>query len=187
MQANRGTGAPAPANPLPFPFSEPFTERVTAPVWAAPASPHDRQVAALTGIPDQPPPSEAGTQVADSVVARIAAAAALEVPGVHMLTSPRRDPVVRLLRRMNGSGHQDLPGVRVKVGREDVGISVTLCVLFGVSIPRVVDAVRANVTGKVQTLTGLAVRGVAIEVTDLHDPEAAVPPVAAAPPSEPNR
>lgn len=147
------------------------------PAHVPPQPEHGPTVAPTSATDGRPARFEADTHVADSVVAHIAAAAARDIPGVHALVPERpSDPVLRLLRRLNGSRRVETPGVRVQVGRDDVLIRLSLAVQFGVSIPQVVDAVRANVTSRVQILTGLRVRGVKIEVVDLHFPESVTLP-----------
>ena len=112
------------------------------------------------------------TTVADSVVAQVAAIAARNVPGVHELVSRGSgDALMRFFQRLNNPDKPDLPGVTVKVGRQDVVICLTMTVDYGVSIPLVVDAVRRNVMDSVQTMTGLTVKAVKIDVLGLHFPE----------------
>ena len=120
-------------------------------------------------------PAAAGageTTVADSVVAQVAATAAQAIPGVHALV-PRGggDPLIRLFRRIAGSDRSEIPGVIVKSGARDVAVTLTMTVDYGASIPQVVDAVRTGVTHNIQSLTGLAVREVTIEVVSLHLPD----------------
>lgn len=112
------------------------------------------------------------TTVADGVVAQVAATAARAVSGVHGLV-PRSggDPLIRLFRRIAGSDRTEIPGVIVKSGPRDVVITLTMTVDYGASIPQVVDAVRASVTHNIQSLTGLTVREVTIEVVSLHLPD----------------
>jgi uncharacterized alkaline shock family protein YloU len=158
----------------------PATEQVTLPARTA-AQPEAQQTLVMRQ-PASPAPSPAPwpepevaatsageTVVADGVVAHVAATAARAVAGVHELV-PRRsgDPVLRLLRRVFGSNTTEIPGVTVKAGRRDVTIILTMTVEFGASIPQVVDTVRTAVTDRVQSLTGLAVREVTIEVVGLY-------------------
>jgi len=50
----------------------------------------------------------------------------------------------------------------------DLGMSVD----YGENIPQVADAVRNNVIGRIQAMTGLIVKEVNIDVTDLYFPSA---------------
>jgi uncharacterized alkaline shock family protein YloU len=46
-----------------------------------------------------------------------------------------------------------------------------MSVRYGVSIPQIADAVRQNIVGRVQSMTGLVVKEVNIEVSDIVLPE----------------
>jgi len=50
-----------------------------------------------------------------------------------------------------------------------------LTVDYGVSIPQVAAAVRRNIINRLQAMTGLVVKEVNIEVTDLYFPEEVAP------------
>lgn len=124
--------------------------------------------------PARPPATDAGgtVTVADRVVEEIVGWSAREVVGVAALVPPSRDPVLAWLRRMTGR-ESGIPGVQVAVGRGDVAITLTIIVVYGASIPQVVDSLRRYVTARVETLTGLTVREVRIAVAGLTDPVAA--------------
>ena len=108
--------------------------------------------------------------VADRVVATIVRHAAREIAGVHELVRQEsKDIVVRFLQRLVRTTGQS-PGVRVRVSGHDVTITLTLAVIYGVSIPEVVAAVRRAVVEQVESLTGLRVRDVTVEVVDVHLP-----------------
>jgi uncharacterized alkaline shock family protein YloU len=109
-----------------------------------------------------PAPGEPGrTWIADQIVAKIASAAAREVEGVEDLRggSIRRGWTRSSDRRQSGAG------VRIENGQ--AAIDLRLVVRDGIAIPEVVDAVRAQVTERVQFGTGLAVSQVDIGVVDV--------------------
>ena len=58
--------------------------------------------------------------------------------------------------------------VDVVVGEIEAAVDLGMSVDYGVSIPDVADAVRRNIMGRVQTMTGLIVKEVNIDVTDLY-------------------
>jgi uncharacterized alkaline shock family protein YloU len=124
------------------------------------------------------PAAEPGaTWIADQIVAKIAAAAARDVDGVEGLRGGRiRRGWVRASDRRRGSA-----GVRIRHGRAE--IDLRLVVRHGVAIPAVVDAVRAQVTERVEFGTGLAVSRVDIGVVDVVAPEPE-PPAEAEPAPE---
>jgi len=111
------------------------------------------------------------TIIADAVVAKIAALAAQEVPGVHALVDQGVGSMIAgLAQRVVGAdirGH----GVNVEVGQRETAVDLALTLDYGVNIAQVTDAVRKNVLNRVQAMTGLAVKEVNIDVTDLHFPE----------------
>ena len=121
-----------------------------------------------------PAPGEPGrTWIADQIVAKIASAAAREVEGVEDLRggSIRRGWTRSSDRRQSGAG------VRIENGQ--AAIDLRLVVRDGIAIPEVVDAVRAQVTERVQFGTGLAVSQVDIGVVDVvpaSEPEADAQP-----------
>lgn len=145
-----------------------------------PNSPSDWQTApttrteSITPLQSPAPRKDAdrGTvTVADRVVAEIVGRSVGEVVGVAALVPPARDPLLAWLRRMAGRD-TGIPGVQVAVGRGEVVITLTIIVAYGASIPQVVDSLRRYVTARVETLTGLAVRDIRIEVAGLTDPDA---------------
>jgi uncharacterized alkaline shock family protein YloU len=133
------------------------------------------------GYPEQRPPDRGDTWIADSIVAKVAAAAAREVPGVAGL---RGSALRRGWRGVVGKGAPDA-GVRVSDGT--AAIQLHLIVHDGVSIPGVVDAVRERVTQRVEFTTGFRVTKVDVGVVDVITPESApaapAPGTGAAPPA----
>jgi len=110
------------------------------------------------------------TTIADTVVAKIAAIAAREIPGVHELVPhSAASAIAGLTQRVTGDVRT--AGVRVDIGEQEAVIDVRMVVEYGISIPQVAEAVRRNIMNRIQGLTGLSVREVNIEVTDLFFPE----------------
>ncbi len=60
--------------------------------------------------------------------------------------------------------------VDVVVGEIEAAVDLGMSVDYGVNIPQVADAVRSNIVGRVQAMTGLIVKEVNIDVTDLYFP-----------------
>ena len=48
---------------------------------------------------------------------------------------------------------------------------MNIVVEYGAKIPQVVAALRKNISTKVQTLTGLTVKAINVEISDVHFPE----------------
>jgi uncharacterized alkaline shock family protein YloU len=122
--------------------------------------------------PDEPAAgrSELGTIViAESVVAKLAAQAALEVPDAGA-AAPRL-----LGRSLSGAGSlgvrqtslSALPKVSAKVDNSIALVRLEISVRWPASVPAVTAAVREQVRSRLVALTGLNVAEVTIRVTDL--------------------
>lgn len=98
--------------------------------------------------------------IADEVIAIIAGMAASEVEGVKGMVGNLAGDIVELLGRKNLS-----KGVDVEVGEGKVTLTLALVVTFGSSIVDVSAAVSERVKSAVETMTGLEVESVNINVT----------------------
>lgn len=108
------------------------------------------------------------TIIADSVVAKIAGLAAREVEGVHSLVSTGLgQAVVGLARAVTRQQSRDT-GILVEVGEREAAVDVRICAEYGVNIPAVAAAVRNNIIGRVESMTGLLVKEVNVGVVDLY-------------------
>ena len=123
-----------------------------------------------SGSQGSPLKSEAGsTTISNTVVSQIAGIAAQEVEEAQMGGG---GAVGGLLQSVTGgSGNNFSRGVTVEVGEEETAIDLTLTVAYGQSIPRVSQAVRDNVINRVESLTGLRVNEVNIQVSDVQVPQ----------------
>jgi uncharacterized alkaline shock family protein YloU len=111
------------------------------------------------------------TTIADGVVAKIAGIAAREVAGVHELTAQGAGGLISgLAARVTGSDAQS-QGVSVEVGEREAAVDLGMTAAYGVSIPQVAEAVRRNIMTRIEAMTGLVVKEVNINVTDLFFPE----------------
>jgi uncharacterized alkaline shock family protein YloU len=109
------------------------------------------------------------TSIADAVVTKVAGLAAREVPGVHDLGGGAARAVGSVSQRV-GLGDQRSQGVAVEVGQREAAVDLTLVIDYGESIPQVAEAVREQVTKRVEGITGLSVTEVNIGVNDLYFP-----------------
>lgn len=113
------------------------------------------------------------TSIADSVVQKIAGIAAREVDGVHDLGGGATRTFGSIRQRMPGtSGPNITQGVSVEVGERQAAVDLDIVVEYGVSIADLAQAVRRNVIGAVERMTGLQVTEVNIAVDDIHLPDA---------------
>jgi uncharacterized alkaline shock family protein YloU len=116
------------------------------------------------------------TSIADVVVAKIASIAAREIPGVHELVGQGMGGAVSGLAQRTGlaaRAHMDNrpQGVNVEVGEREAAIDLRLTVEYGISIPETAESVRRNIMNRMQSMTGLVVKEVNIDVIDLYFPE----------------
>jgi uncharacterized alkaline shock family protein YloU len=115
--------------------------------------------------------SEGKTTIADVVVSKIAGIAAREVSGVHDLVGQGMGAAVTGLAQRVGRADTRSTGVNVEVGEREAAVDLRLTVEYGVSIPDLAVAVRGNVMDRLQSMTGLRVKEVNIDVVDLYFPE----------------
>jgi len=115
--------------------------------------------------------SERGkTSIADSVVAKIAGLATREIPGIHAMGSgtARAIGVIRDRLPVGGPAKGVTQGVSVEVGERQAAIDLDVVTDYGVPIVDVANAVRDNVSSRVERMTGLEVTEVNVTVDDIY-------------------
>ena len=111
------------------------------------------------------------TTIADSVVSKISGIAAQEVDGIRM-GSGASQTASNLLGSITGGGSgSTTQGVSVEVGQEEAAIDLTLTAEYGKSIPQLAEAVRRNVSNRVESLVGLRVTEVNVTVQNIFFPQ----------------
>ncbi len=111
------------------------------------------------------------TSISDSVVSKIAGIAAQEVDGIRM-GSGASQTASNLLGSITGSSSgSQTQGVSVEVGQEEAALDLTLTAEYGKSIPQLAEAVRRNVSNRVESLVGLRVTEVNITVQNVYFPQ----------------
>jgi uncharacterized alkaline shock family protein YloU len=104
------------------------------------------------------------------VVSKIAGIAAQEVDGIRM-GSGASQTASNLLGSITGGGSSSqTQGVSVEVGQEEAALDLTLTAEYGKSIPQLAEAVRRNVSNRVESLVGLRVTEVNITVQNIFFP-----------------
>ena len=83
----------------------------------------------------------------------------------------KRAGEVALRERIPGAGTASTAGVAVEVGEKQAAVDLDIIVEYGASIVDLAKAVRRNVIGQVERMTGLEVIEVNIAVNDIHLPE----------------
>jgi uncharacterized alkaline shock family protein YloU len=110
------------------------------------------------------------TRVADTVVAKIAGLATVEVPGVYALGGGAARALGALRERIPGATSNVSQGVTVEVGERQAAVDLDLVVDYGVAIADLARGVRRNVIGAIERMTGLEVVEVNVVVNDIHLP-----------------
>ncbi|MBB4660477.1 Asp23/Gls24 family envelope stress response protein [Conexibacter arvalis] len=113
--------------------------------------------------------SKGRTAIDDSVVTKVASVAAREVRGVHELGGSVARAVGSVTQRV-GIADERSQGVSVEVGEREAAVDLSVVIDFGESIPRVTEAIRANVIRRIEGITGLTVTEVNVSVNDLYFP-----------------
>ena len=114
--------------------------------------------------------SQGKTTIADPVVSKVAGIAAREIPGVYGFGGGASRAFGAITERLPGGRTSSSQGVSVEVGEKQAAIDLTVVVEYGVQIAELSRAIRRNVIGAVEQMTGLQVVEVNINVTDLHLP-----------------
>jgi len=110
------------------------------------------------------------TSIANVVVAKVVAIATREVDGVYEMGTGSARMIGAVRQRVPGTRTSDTQGVAVEVGERQAAADLDLVVEYGVSIPDVAAAVRANVIAAVERICGLDVTEVNIGIDDVHLP-----------------
>ncbi|WP_066893124.1 Asp23/Gls24 family envelope stress response protein [Clostridium nigeriense] len=106
-------------------------------------------------------------KISDEVVSVIAGIAAEEINGVEDLQHLVGNNISQLLKGKKNAGKN----VRVTLNEDYAIIELNLAVEYGVKIPEVVNAVQENVKKTVETMTGLNVTAVNINVQSIYVPK----------------
>ena len=148
--------SPAPTNP--------------APVSTAPASPAPAGKAAA-GLAASQLRIGGKTAISEQAVAKVAAIAARSVDGVYALGSGSGRALGAVRDAVGGSSATQ--GVHVEVGETEAAVDVTLVAVYGTPLTRIADNVRAAVYSAVESLVGLRVVEVNVDVNDVQIPGSA--------------
>ena len=126
------------------------------------------------------------TIVHNQVVGKIAGLAVQEIDGVQRLVPYGPGQTVSSFAKTITRSDMHELGVNVEVGQKEAAVDVRVITTYGASIPAVADAIRRNVSDRIESMTGLKVVEVNIDVVDLYfpngDPDEAQEPTPAANP-----
>jgi len=109
------------------------------------------------------------TIIEDDIVASIAGLAAREVEGVAGLgkSSVRR----ALTERLAGTGDKAKLGVGVEVGKKEAIVDLSLVIVYGFNIPKIVAEVRKKVASRLMEISGLVAKEINVVVASIEFPE----------------
>ncbi len=111
--------------------------------------------------------SKYGTvKISNEVVAIIAGLAATEVEGVSSMSGGLTGDITEMLGMKNLS-----KGVKVEVGEKEAAIDLFIIVDYGSKISEVATNVQKNVKDRVETMTGLRVVEVNVNVQGVNIPK----------------
>lgn len=110
------------------------------------------------------------TSIADTVVAKVAGTACREVSGVHNMGAGMSRTLGAIRERVPGGSGEPSPtqGVNVEVGERQAAVDLDIVVDYGTSIVDLSQAIRQNVIGQIEGMTGLEVSEVNISVDDVY-------------------
>ena len=108
------------------------------------------------------------TSISSSVVAKIAALATQEIPGVQALGKTLSRTFGSIRSKVPGAAAATAQGVSVEVGERQAAVDIDIVCYYGQSIVETADAIRQNVIERIEGMTGLEVVEVNINIDDLH-------------------
>ncbi|MFD6100539.1 Asp23/Gls24 family envelope stress response protein [Nocardiopsis flavescens] len=131
------------------------------------------QSAGTRGDGDQGATGGGSTHIADGVVAKIAGMAAREIGGVHTMGGGAARAMGAVKDAVTGGGDRGsvARGVSVEVGERQAAVDIDLVVEYGTAIQDLAAAVRRNVAGAIEKMTGLEVTEINVRVDDIHLPD----------------
>ena len=106
-------------------------------------------------------------KIADDVVARIAALAALEVDGVSAMAGNYTSDVLEKVTRNNLK-----KGAKVIVGENEVKVDLALMMAYGFNIPATCQQAQTRVKASIENMTGLKVTDVNVRIAGITMPKA---------------
>jgi len=110
------------------------------------------------------------TTIADEVVASIAGVAAREVEGV---ASVGKGSVRRMLAERLAGAEEKARGVEVEVGKIEAVVDLSLNVVYGFNIPKIITEVRKKVAARLSDLAGLDAKEINVHIVGIEFPEKA--------------
>jgi len=125
----------------------------------------------MTTQPNQGVPQLGKNIISDEVVAQLVEIAAKEVQGIHSIAKQGiGEQIAGLTQRLSGKWQSE-QGIVVEVGEREVAIDLRIIADYGVRIPDLAVALRQNIIDRIESMLGLIVKEVNIQVSGLSFPE----------------
>jgi uncharacterized alkaline shock family protein YloU len=140
----------------------------TAPAPTTAATSRSAAKTSSTGSALNSDTSRGTTKVDDGVVEKIAGIAARDVRGVHDLGGGAARAIGALRNRINQTDQGQ--GISVEVGETQAAVDITVVAEYPVALHRLADDIRSAVIESVESLVGLQVTEVNVEITDVFIP-----------------
>jgi uncharacterized alkaline shock family protein YloU len=122
-------------------------------------------VTSISEVP-APEPTPGRTVISDSAVAKVAGVAARSVDGVYSLGSGSTRALGAIRDAVGSSDYS--AGVHAEVGETQVAVDISLVAAYGKPLQDLADRVRAAVYAAVESLVGLSVIEVNVEINDVY-------------------
>lgn len=125
----------------------------------------------MTTNPKQVTPQLGKNIISDEVVAQLVEIAAKEVQGIHSIAKQGiGEQIAGLPQRLSGKWQSE-QGILVEVGEREVAIDLRIIADYGVRVPDLAVALRKNIIDRIESLLGLIVKEVNIQVSGLFFPD----------------
>jgi uncharacterized alkaline shock family protein YloU len=138
----------------------------------------------VSGAGGDPTTVEGTTEVLPSVVQKVTAFAAREIPGVVALGGSAARAVGAVRQTLTGNT-ENTAGVRVELADQTARIGLDVEIEYGVGARELVRALRRHVPKAVEEIAGVTVVELNIVITDVHLPGETVDADAGATPPPP--
>jgi uncharacterized alkaline shock family protein YloU len=109
------------------------------------------------------------TRIDDGVVEKVAGIAAREIAGVSAMGGGLARAISDVTQRV-GLADERRQGVSVEVGEREAAVDLNAVVEYGTDVPEVAQAIRDNVTRRIEFITGLRVIEVNVVISDIRRP-----------------
>ncbi|MEN3537087.1 Asp23/Gls24 family envelope stress response protein [Microbispora sp. ZYX-F-249] len=151
---------------------ERMEEQVDAYAETGPGDPAEPEPLAVTLRPDAPAVDvlKGRIKVADEVVEKVAALAALEIPGVADLGGDLERAFESVRDRIGVGTKRATQGVQAKIQDQQVSVDVTIVIVYGHVVMDVATEVKVNVARAVSRMLGMRVVEVNVTVDDVRLP-----------------